>query len=327
MDTARFIYNLNNFPLDLTKARFSDPETFRDLENTKRFFKYFTDSVSNFLNGSFTDSKVELTILEIGCGHALPSLSVLKLLEDSIVGTIDTLDKMTECQEQTTDFIFNINVTVFMQDFNKQILEGITYENVKKFLEQSNKMNAFYFNNSSYKINFIKTFQFVYGDWRVLLERNLLPKNYFNLILTSETIYNSQNYKFLINVFKECLCQENVDKTSNISSVLLLSAKTYYFGCGGNLHEFLSLVKSNNYQFSSSKNLLFDAIIDCQSDMLTKSQSSINVHTHNLDKCQIKEAVFKEENKKNSSCEEEEEEAQLYVSNISKEIIKICLKN
>ena len=163
----------------------------------------------------------------------------------------------------------DIEVALYLQDFNQEIIEEITYENVKKFLGTLNR-------NSKLKLSI----QFVYGDWRDLYEQDVLPADYFNLILTSETIYNSENYKYLLDLFRKCMVKE-----SN-KGLVLLSAKTYYFGCGGkrlcscckycdgkyllisfwlkifnilgNLHEFLQLTKSDAYKFKASENLLFN---------------------------------------------------------------------
>ena len=84
-----------------------------------------------------------------------------------------------------------------------------------------------------------------------MYENKILPRNYFDIILTSETIYNKNNYNYLLNIFKGCLTQ------NKSTSLVLLAAKTYYFGCGGNLLEFLNVAKSSNYNFKSSKSLIF----------------------------------------------------------------------
>ena len=130
------------------------------------------------------------------------------------------------------------------------------------------------------------------------------------------SLYNSQNYKSLIDLFKECLCRET---NSNIKGLILLSAKTYYFGCGGNLYEFLNLIKSDYSEFDFSKNLLFDAIINYENlGKKTTSQNSIENHTPNNSNNSDNQ-VF--------SLNQFENESELYTSNISKEIIKICFKN
>ena len=230
--------------------------------------------------------------------------------------------------------MFDLNIIVYLQDFNRQILESITFENAKKHLERSNhselkKTFAFSVNKSSVRVNLNKEFKFVYGDWRVMLnESRIMPKNFFNLILTSETIYNSQNYAHLLNLFRECLLLDATNK-----SLILLSAKTYYFGCGGNLHEFLNLVKSNHYRFNASKNLLYDQIISNQSYPLNVSQIPANssiASSSDLICNRSKVADFSQNCSTSSSDaakNTQSNEADLYTSNISKEIVKIYFRN
>jgi hypothetical protein len=318
MDLARFLYNLNFFPLNVQKDKFTDVDAYLSLNFVKNFFlENYSNCVLNFVRGSQQEDNLDLKILELGCGHGLPSLSVIKLMEDLVKTQIATLVGIDESNEKKIDKIFNLNIIVYMQDFNKQILEGITFENSKKLLEQSLNKICFKHDNICYKLNFNRVFKFVYGDWRDILENSLLPSHYFNLILTSETIYNSQNYKSLIDLFKGCLCRET--NSSIKGSMVVLSAKTYYFGCGGNLYEFLNLIKSDYCELDFSKNLLFDAIINYKNlGVKTTSQNSIENH-----------APTNSNNSDNQvySLNQFENESELYSSNISKEIIKICFKN
>lgn len=121
-----------------------------------------------------------------------------------------------------------LEVIIYLQDFNRQIVEDITYENVMQFQRDLNEKWSK--NDTVQKTSPIKlTCQFVYGDWKDLYDSKdfILPGDYFNLILTSETIYNSENYAALLRLFKKCLVKEKEE------ALVLLSAKTYYFGCGG----------------------------------------------------------------------------------------------
>ena len=223
VDLARFIFNLNTF--DLTNQN----ELNIELSSIDKFIKKWSTPQNNV---------IEFKILELGCGHALPTLSMCKYLEDIIFKRIN--------EGNSGPIEFQLEVIIFLQDFNQQILKDITYNNVKAFLENSAKKWS--------KLNLnIKPFsirsEFVYGDWADLYSQNVLPENYFNLILTSETIYNPSNYIHLLNLFGKCLAKQD--------SLVLLSAKTYYFGCGGNIHEFLQLARSGTFNFKCSANLLF----------------------------------------------------------------------
>lgn len=232
IDLARFIYNINMINLTNGLELKFNKDIITNFESIRLFFKRFTDQKSN---------KRVLRVLELGCGHALPVLSVCKLLDDLMYKEY-LKDKSKKLEE--------IEVIVYLQDFNQQIVQDITYENVKKYIETQ---KSFWKSFSEHSESPIKiTPRFVYGDWKDLHDNDVLPKDYINLLLTSETIYNSENYKHLLNLFQKCLAKKNDE------SLVLLSAKTYYFGCGGNLHEFLQLCNSKYYKFQTSTNLLFD---------------------------------------------------------------------
>ena len=79
--------------------------------------------VLNFVRGSQQEDNLDLKILELGCGHGLPALSVIKLMEDLIKTQIATLVGIDDCNENKIDKILNLNIIVYMQDFNKQILD------------------------------------------------------------------------------------------------------------------------------------------------------------------------------------------------------------
>jgi hypothetical protein len=236
IDLARLIYNVNFYDMSLLSKKSVLTDVINELSWLKSFFR---DS----LNDSHTFS-----IFEIGCGHALPTLSVVKLIEDLL---------SAESESQSP------KIVVYLQDFNEKIVKNVTFENARKFLETS-------------KLKDRIEFKFVYGDWKQIIQNNLVPSNFFNLILTSETIYNSANYKSLLKMFQKCLKKvvndtkiaetvENINKKPKLESsnngIVLLSAKTYYFGCGGNLLEFSKLAKSSTFSFKTTPNLLIDSVV------------------------------------------------------------------
>lgn len=233
VDLAHFVYDVNHMDMIDIGEQLST-----ELKSIKEFFN--------------RTNRTEFNILELGCGHALPSLAIIKYL-----------DQIEFCSKK--QIIFNI----YLQDFNKQIVENVTYENVKQFLAA----------DSNERIK--KSFHFVWGDWGKLnKDEKILPKDYFNLILTSETIYNIKNYSKLLNLFQKCLLK-NLNEAS-LDSFVLLSAKTYYFGCGGNLHEFLNVAKSNDYKFNFTNNLLLNANYTT-SDATRSDDHSQNDYTNNSD--------------------------------------------
>ena len=84
--------------------------------------------------------------------------------------------------------------------------------------------------------------RFFSGDWQSL-EENFLRKEIteesakFDLILTSETIYNQENQSKLVSIFKKFLKRDGE---------VLVAAKTFYFGVGGGLRQFEELLKQEN---------------------------------------------------------------------------------
>lgn len=105
---------------------------------------------------------------------------------------------------------------VDFQDFNKEVLYNATMNNVLL--------------NCKKKANVCKYYS---GDWKSFTEYN---EDTYDLILTSETIYNANNYLKLIKLF---------EKKLKPSGRILLIAKNYYFGVGGSITEFLNVLKSS----------------------------------------------------------------------------------
>jgi hypothetical protein len=232
-----FIENSNLLNLIKNNENLIEMTKTHDLVNGKYEggFKVWECSVdlSKYIFSSYSLNKdlKEFSIIELGCGHALPSLSLLKHLAA----------------------VKNENlkiVNVYLQDYNRDCIELITYLNVKKFLLE----------NVDLKIEQLNI-KFVYGDWKTI--EKLLPNGSFDLVLTSETIYNSLYYKSLLGLCKYLLKDEETDREFRVKKIktndddfscqscILLAAKTYYFGCGGNLFEFLNIAKSDFYRFKS----------------------------------------------------------------------------
>ena len=68
-------------------------------------------------------------------------------------------------------------------------------------------------------------------------------KRTFDLIITSETIYNVSNQSKLISVFENCL---------KPGGKVFLAAKTHYFGVGGGLRQFEEvLLKTGHWVFET----------------------------------------------------------------------------
>ncbi len=79
--------------------------------------------------------------------------------------------------------------------------------------------------------------RFFAGDWGTLHADVLGPQglvNAYDVVLTTETIYNEEASKRLLSCIKSCLKPEGV---------CYLSAKSFYFGVGGGVAGFLSLLE------------------------------------------------------------------------------------
>lgn len=80
----------------------------------------------------------------------------------------------------------------------------------------------------------IKKCKFYSGDWGsfdTLLEES----DNFDVILTAETIYNEKNYNKLLSLIRKRL---------NKNGIVLVGAKTYYFGVGGGTRQFENILKN-----------------------------------------------------------------------------------
>ena len=121
---------------------------------------------------------------------------------------------------------FIILFTVWFNDYNADVLKQITIPNVLLNVPSTEKTVTRFFS----------------GDWQSL-EENFLRKEIteesakFDLILTSETIYNEENQSKLVSIFKQFLKRDGE---------VLVAAKTFYFGVGGGLRQFEKLLKQEN---------------------------------------------------------------------------------
>lgn len=117
----------------------------------------------------------------------------------------------------------------------------MTFENMRRYVTTT----------SSSRLNV--EFHFVHGDWsRIIAQQDrVIPNAYFDIILSTETIYNKSYHRSLLELLHSRLRPEP-------SSYVLLGAKTYYFGCTGHLDEFMRAARAQPYSFrvSDDGNLL-----------------------------------------------------------------------
>lgn len=84
--------------------------------------------------------------------------------------------------------------------------------------------------------------RFYSGDWSNYISKTANDEK-FDFILTSETIYNVQNYEKLIECIKTKL---------KPTGVCYLAAKLHYFGVGGSLRQFEDVLLKKNIFKSES---------------------------------------------------------------------------
>ncbi|KAF7993690.1 hypothetical protein HCN44_010285 [Aphidius gifuensis] len=110
---------------------------------------------------------------------------------------------------------------VHFQDYNTDVIELMTIPNVLLNLNDRNSIND-------------RT-KFYSGDWgeftKYFNDKNSNEK--YDIILTSETIYNSENHKKLYQVFENLL---------NDDGIVYLAGKTFYFGVGGGMRQFENII-------------------------------------------------------------------------------------
>ncbi|XP_039501656.1 histidine protein methyltransferase 1 homolog [Drosophila santomea] len=124
---------------------------------------------------------------------------------------------------------------VDFQDYNKDVLEYITYPNILLNLEDSLSEDE--------KLKFLDKSTTLYsGDWTNFAELSRNEEKY-DLILTSETIYNIENQQKLLDTFAGRLKSEGV---------VLVAAKSHYFGVGGGLEQFSEKIRLGNVFQSES---------------------------------------------------------------------------
>lgn len=121
----------------------------------------------------------------------------------------------------------NGSKSICLQDYNSDVIQNLTVPTVCRNICKS-------FDSSHKHIEEMDQFTFISGDWMSILIRLKENKHgKFDLILSSETIYNTDYY------FKICsFLQEHM----KVNGVALFAAKTHYFGVGGGTHEFIHYI-------------------------------------------------------------------------------------
>ncbi len=147
-------------------------------------------------------------VLEIGCGSALPGIHCLKAGAERV--------DFSDYNQNVLTLVTIPNVLLNVSSETASVDEDGTLEATLDMKDMNLNGKARYFA----------------GDWASLPP--LLHKEY-NVILTSETIYNKDYHSRLLDL---------IESTLSKNGICYIAAKHTYFGCSGTLFDFIALVKS-----------------------------------------------------------------------------------
>ena len=139
-------------------------------------------------------------VLELGCGHGVPGIASMMVHKKDVTNTTPILCTLA--------------------DYNEEVLKEVTIPNAR-------------LNGVCDQCTFLA------GDWDDLIaapsnKSALLLEEEFDLILSSDTIYNVEDAKKLAKVIHHCL-----KRKSDENAIALVAAKRYYFGVGGSTATFM----------------------------------------------------------------------------------------
>lgn len=142
---------------------------------------------------------------------------------------------------------------VHFQDYNSTVIEQLTIPNVfinrdgRNDSDEAEKDGSPAPKRKALDMQLTDHCRFFSGDWTsfLLLLQSTNPNLKYDLIFTSETIYNTEYYPSLHDVFHKLLAEDGV---------VYLATKSHYFGVGGGLFLFENFVKEKDvFQIKSLK--------------------------------------------------------------------------
>ncbi|XP_053563916.1 histidine protein methyltransferase 1 homolog [Bombina bombina] len=132
---------------------------------------------------------------------------------------------------------------VHFQDYNSTVIEEITIPNVLANCDSDNcneyikeEPDRKKYKKKDEKTGLLAKCRFFSGEWsqfRKLMQNETPPVTY-DIILTSETIYNTSYYRTLHETFENLLTK---------NGIVYLATKSHYFGVGGGVHLFETYVR------------------------------------------------------------------------------------
>lgn len=189
-----------------------------------------SEDLVRYLGKTYSSGLAGKRVLELGCGAGLPGI-----------------------------YCFSQGASVDFSDYNREVLEELTMPNVLLNVPMETMTTT------DHSLPSPPETRFFAGDWAALDKDILEPAcrgddhadRKYDLILTSETIYNVDNQAKLIAIFKHCLKHRRrlPDGTSDDNSSssegggeILLAAKSVYFGVGGGLQEFRRRMEREGFE-------------------------------------------------------------------------------
>ncbi|KAJ2587100.1 hypothetical protein H4R99_008257 [Coemansia sp. RSA 1722] len=209
-----------------------------------------------------------MRVLEIGCGTGLPSLHILKTMPDthvcmqdynrdvlelvtmpnvlantvlspSAAGNGDTLHADSDTEACEIDIDFRRTQVLFGADTDDVIGKRDVPELTAG---EANEADARMLQNCDIR----NRCEFIAGDWASIEHelRRQGREHSFDLVLTSETIYDTDSYKSLHDLFACVLArpQAEINSLNQQVPAVLVAAKSIYFGLTGSVLTFKQYV-------------------------------------------------------------------------------------
>ncbi|XP_026559210.1 histidine protein methyltransferase 1 homolog [Pseudonaja textilis] len=136
---------------------------------------------------------------------------------------------------------------VHFQDYNSSVIEEITMPNILANFspqddsgEEDTKLHLNQSRKKDFTQDFLPKCKFFSGEWSEFshfILNNTKPVVKYDLILTSETIYNPNYYEAFHDALSSLLSRKGT---------IFLASKAHYFGCGGGVHLFTSFIEKKN---------------------------------------------------------------------------------
>ena len=173
-------------------------EAVKKIQEKPEYLSEKSDLVKNVYEGGLKIWECSIDLVQYLKNNQISLNKSLKVLELGCGAALPGLYCLNKVNE------------VHFQDYNNEVIEHITIPNAA-------------LNTSETKTRFFS------GDWTDFLAKMNQESTKYDLILTSETIYEVANYSKLIDIF---------DTLLDSNGKILVAAKIHYFGVGGSLGEF-----------------------------------------------------------------------------------------